>query len=339
MIPQPNLDSNTRFAHSGKSHSFDTGYAIAYGVNEAIMIHNLQFFITANANRGVNFCDERFWTYDKLPDFPKHFPYWSVDQVRTIIKSLVKQGVIMVGNFNKEWSNRTCWYAFVDQDKFIFTDTPKPAHPKKEPPPAISADMVNSPDDIWENHHMSNGEITRCIYDTSTVTSTIPSSLPPTPSSAGAESSADADGECVVSSKSPSGKKKAKEFSPEVQAVAAQLIAVMQEHSKTFRPPAKPVFHEAAAQLLSQAQDIAHVLKILHWACKDTLIVGDWNGWAAMVYSVPTRKTDPYGITKFCAKMDSIEKKMKASKNCKLTPGADLSSCDESIAEWKARSL
>lgn len=300
------------------------------------MIHNLQFFITANANRGQNFCDGRFWTYDKLSDFPKHFPYWSVDQVRRIIKSLVKQGVIIVGNFNKEWSNRTCWYAFVDQDKFIFTDTPKPSMPKKEPPHSISPDMANSPDDIWRNHQMTNGEIARCIYDTSTVASTIPSSSPPTPSSA------DAERVCVDLPKPPSNKKATQEFPPEVQAVAAQLIAVMQKHSETFRPPAKPVFQEAAALLLSQGQNIDYILRVLDWACLDTMISpdGQWKGWSKNIYSKPTSKRNEYGITKFCTCwLDQIEKTMKARKDCKLTPGADTSSFEADMAEWNARSL
>lgn len=158
---------------------------------------------------------------------------------------------------------------------------------------------------------------------------------PSTPSSAGAESAAGAAGECVVSPTSPSKKKATKEFPLEVHKVADQLIAVMQKHSQTFRPPAKPVFQEAAALLLQQKQNIANVLKILDWACKDTLIVGDWNGWASMVYSVPSSPNQKYGITKFCLKMDSIEKKMKARKDCKLTPGADTSSFEADMADWR----
>jgi hypothetical protein len=331
---------------SGKCHVFDTGYAMAYGVNEAIMIHNLQFFITANANRGVNFRDGRFWTYDKLIDFPKHFPYWSVDQVRTIIKSLVKQEVIIVGNFNKEWSNRTCWYAFVNQDKFIFTDTPEPAHAKKEPPHSISADLGNSPNDIWENYQMTNGEIPKCIYDTSYIASSIPSSIPPTPSpsAARAAASAGADGVCMSSSSSKSKAKKAKEFPEEVQQVAAKLIGVMQQHNKTFRspPPDQPVFQEAAQLLLEQEQDIDYILRVLDWACRDKVKSADdkWRGWSHNIYSRPSSKRKEYGITKFCTCwLSQIEETMKARYDCKLNPGADLSSCDESTAACNARAL
>ena len=109
---------------SGISHGFDTGYAMSYGVDEAIMIRNLQFFITANANRGHNFHEGRFWTYDRLEDFPKHFPYWSVKQCRRIIESLISKKVIIVGEFNTRWSNRTCWYAFNNQSKFIKNTKP-----------------------------------------------------------------------------------------------------------------------------------------------------------------------------------------------------------------------
>ncbi len=163
---------------------------------------------------------------------------------------------------------------------------------------------------------------------------------PSTPSSAGAESSAVADGECVNSKKSSASKKKTQEFPPEVHKVADQLIAVMQQHSKTFRPPAKPVFQEAAALLLEQKQDIAYTLRVLDWACRDKTIKGEWRGWAKNVYSAPSSKKGEHGITKFCTCwLSQIDEAMKAKHDCKLTPGADLSSCDEAIAEWKARSL
>lgn len=318
---------------SGISHTFDTGYAMAYGVNEAIMIRNLQFFITANANRGQNFHEGRHWTYDKLADFPKHFPYWSVDQVKRIIKSLVTQGVIIIGHFNKHWSDRTCWYAFQDEAKFIVTHLPK-----KQPSQDSLADLAKSPNDIVRNRQMTNGEIANCSYSTSTITSTI-SSSPYNPSSAGAESSASADGVSVSKKSCSSDKKKPQEFSPEAQAIASRLIEVMQRHSKTFRPPDKPVFQKVAAALLQQKQDVDYILKILDWACRDTEQKGDWDGWSAMIYSVPTRAKEKYGIEKFLIKLDSIEKKMKAAPKCKLAPGADLSLSDESTAANRARAL
>lgn len=105
--------------HPGIHHGFDVGYAIQYGLEEAIMIFHFQCFIRANRNRNKHFHEGRFWTYDKMEDLKKHFPYWSVKQVQRIVKSLIDQGIIITGKFNTHWSNQTSWYAFNDQNKFL----------------------------------------------------------------------------------------------------------------------------------------------------------------------------------------------------------------------------
>ncbi len=153
---------------SGISHGFDTGYAMAYGVDEAIMIRNLQFFITANANRGHNFRDGRFWTYDRLEDFTSHFPYWTIKQIRRILASLVQQEVIIKGEFNSSWSNRTQWYAFKNQETFI-----KNIRVPKTPLP-IDPDLPNRASDSFQNGQLANAEMGNCIYHTSTIPDPIP---------------------------------------------------------------------------------------------------------------------------------------------------------------------
>jgi len=124
---------------SGISHAFDTGYAMAYGVEEALMIATLQHFIITNARSGHNFREGRYWTYDRLENFPNHFPYWSKHQVYRILKSLIKQGVIIVGSFNKGWSDRTRWYSFADHANFIDSKIFKKPHPQ-----SISADFAKT---------------------------------------------------------------------------------------------------------------------------------------------------------------------------------------------------
>lgn len=96
------------------TYQFDTDIAALYGVDESIMIANLQFWIRKNEANGKHFHDGRFWTYNSLEAFTKLFPYWTARQVRRILKSLEEKGVIVTGNYNTSAYDRTTWYAFGD---------------------------------------------------------------------------------------------------------------------------------------------------------------------------------------------------------------------------------
>lgn len=96
------------------TYQFDTDIAAIYGVDESIMIANLQFWIRKNEANGKHFHDGRFWTYNSIEAFTKLFPFWTARQIRRIIKSLEDKGVIVTGNYNTSAYDRTTWYAFGD---------------------------------------------------------------------------------------------------------------------------------------------------------------------------------------------------------------------------------
>ena len=95
-------------------YQFDTDIAALYGVDESIMIANLQFWIRKNEANGKHFHDGRFWTYNSIDAFTKLFPFWTARQIRRILKSLEEKGVIVTGNYNTSAYDRTTWYAFGD---------------------------------------------------------------------------------------------------------------------------------------------------------------------------------------------------------------------------------
>ena len=55
-------------------YSFDIEVAQQYGVNEAIMIKNLQFWIMKNKANGKHFHDGHTWTYNSVAAFMQE-PY------------------------------------------------------------------------------------------------------------------------------------------------------------------------------------------------------------------------------------------------------------------------
>ena len=99
------------------TYTFDTLLATKYGVNEAIMLNNFIYWIAKNEANGKHFHDGRYWTYNSVAAFGKLYPFWTTSQIRTIIDSLVKQGVLLKGNYNEQKRDRTVWYALTDESR------------------------------------------------------------------------------------------------------------------------------------------------------------------------------------------------------------------------------
>jgi hypothetical protein len=101
------------------THSFDIDYALKYGVSESIMISNFQFWIQKNKANGTHLHDSRTWTYNSVNAFKDIFPYWNNGQIRRCLESLVKQEVLVKGDYNKNRYERTLWYAFNEESIFL----------------------------------------------------------------------------------------------------------------------------------------------------------------------------------------------------------------------------
>jgi hypothetical protein len=80
------------------NNAFNINIAKKYGINEAIMINTLQRYV-----------DNNMWYYGQKVyiTFPKTkfyslFSFWSVNEQRDILNSLIKQGVFDANNFKEE---------------------------------------------------------------------------------------------------------------------------------------------------------------------------------------------------------------------------------------------
>lgn len=94
-------------------HFFRAELAVKYGVEEAILLENISFWITKNAANNKHFYDGHYWTYNSYEAFSKLFPYLSIPQIKRILKSLEDQGAIKTGNYNKIGYDRTKWYTII----------------------------------------------------------------------------------------------------------------------------------------------------------------------------------------------------------------------------------
>ena len=100
-------------------HHFDIDVAKEYGIAEAVLINHFQFWIAKNKANGTNFHDGRHWTFNSQKAMLELFPYLSQKSIRTVLQHLTDRGVIIVGNYNDNLYNRTNWYAFADEDKWL----------------------------------------------------------------------------------------------------------------------------------------------------------------------------------------------------------------------------
>ncbi|MHA1401904.1 MAG: hypothetical protein ACTSQE_16255, partial [Candidatus Heimdallarchaeaceae archaeon] len=150
-------------------HSFDIELAEEYGIVEAVLIHHFQHWITVNKKLKKNHKEGKTWTYQTLEEIAAHYPYFTRDQVRDVLyklengksrkgksEKLLFNPVFLTGNFNKHKYDKTQWYAFVDEYRFISSD--------------------ESPHGVGESPH-GKGRIPTPIPDTKTHTETLKESI------------------------------------------------------------------------------------------------------------------------------------------------------------------
>lgn len=96
-------------------HSFDIDIAAEYGVNAAIILNNMYFWVEKNRANETNFYDGRYWTYNSVKAFSRLFPYLTSKAISAALKKLIEGGVLVTGNYNKSSYDRTLWYAITEK--------------------------------------------------------------------------------------------------------------------------------------------------------------------------------------------------------------------------------
>lgn len=87
------------------------------GLNEAIVVQQIHYWLNINEKAKINIHDGHVWTYNTYDVWQKeNFTFWSVKTVQRIFDKLVKLGIIIKGNYNKKKYDRTLWVT-LDYDK------------------------------------------------------------------------------------------------------------------------------------------------------------------------------------------------------------------------------
>jgi hypothetical protein len=97
-------------------YCFAVEMACKYGVEEAIILQNLAYWILKNQANERHFHNGETWTYNSVKAFQRLFPFWTEKQIRRILTSLEQQGAIRTAQFGGY--NRETWYAVIDKAAF-----------------------------------------------------------------------------------------------------------------------------------------------------------------------------------------------------------------------------
>ena len=100
-------------------HSFSISVARDFSVGAAIIVRHLQYWILINRANNINQVHGKTWTYNTHKSLSEIFPYWTPPQIKRILRALVDGGVIEKGYHAENKWDKTTWYSFQDEEKWL----------------------------------------------------------------------------------------------------------------------------------------------------------------------------------------------------------------------------
>lgn len=157
----------------------DKKLAVVIGLNEALVLQQIHYWIEINKKSNRNFHEGRYWTYNTINEWQKGFPFWSTSTIKRILKKLRDMKIVEVDNFNVYQMDRTLWYTinYEELDKLCPVELDNADEASKEEniegkaqsDQAISSNRHNPKD---QNKPMEKVKETSPIPENTTETST-----------------------------------------------------------------------------------------------------------------------------------------------------------------------
>lgn len=98
------------------THSFNTEIAKKYGIEGAILIENIAFWIKKNIANKKNFHNNKCYTYNSVKAFSELFEYMTKKTILYALKKLEENKIIESENFNNNQYDRTKYYTIIDKE-------------------------------------------------------------------------------------------------------------------------------------------------------------------------------------------------------------------------------
>jgi len=136
-------------------YSFNVQLAEQYGVEEAVLLNHLYFWIQHNAANKKHFHDGRYWTYNSAQAFTEIFPFWSRQKIDRIIQFLREKDAVIIGNYNEKNGDKTRWFSLpecvvsvIEGRQYHCSETSNPCSELSNPLPESEQPLPDSKPDI-----------------------------------------------------------------------------------------------------------------------------------------------------------------------------------------------
>lgn len=92
--------------------------AVALGLNQALFLQQIQYWLHTNKKHGRNLRDGRYWTFNSFEAWQaENFPFWSVSTLKRVVGNLERAGVLLTTDkYNKHGYDNTKWYS-IDRER------------------------------------------------------------------------------------------------------------------------------------------------------------------------------------------------------------------------------
>ena len=95
---------------SAEAHAFIGKEAVEYGLDKAILLQHIRFWINQNEGKDTHEHNNKVWMFQSASDMAKHYPYWSRQKISRLLREMEDDELIISGNFNKLGYDQTKWY-------------------------------------------------------------------------------------------------------------------------------------------------------------------------------------------------------------------------------------
>lgn len=104
------------------NHTFNVAVATKIGVNEAIVLAHIDYWIERNYRLGREQHNGKYWMFESVAAMAEYFPYFTERQVRYALQSLLNHGLIEKGVFNRVGFDRTSWYTITEKGRLLLNE-------------------------------------------------------------------------------------------------------------------------------------------------------------------------------------------------------------------------
>lgn len=99
-----------------KQMRFSSLDAENYGLDCAVVLNTVRYWLDKNKADNVNINNGRVWTKMSNEGFTRYYSFFSATQIKRILKKLVDKGVIIKDNFSKNPWDHTAYYSVLTDE-------------------------------------------------------------------------------------------------------------------------------------------------------------------------------------------------------------------------------